>query len=712
MMLYELFNRVEVSTIDETFLSKAKLIYGQLTTLEKTMVDKRIIINNDYPTYYWKLLAAIYLTITKKILPKITDKYLHKIGFSSNNRIRSLSLDENERIIESISIKGIRSIYDLYINFNVAYRPFKRNNIDEKIESLGYNINSLPSMRDKIIIKIKDLMNKHKLHPAEFELMRYPIFINHINFMSFYETLSNFKLEDREHISWPELDYEILQHRSKIFALEINNKIVINMKKVIHSILTKKYGINRFFAYNFLKKIISGNYDLNLSDIYFVFDLLKFFFEKFAMFYIVNILFVLKMRNIPVSIIAIYDKMLLSHYINIEISLEYVVANYTIDFVKFILDKFEINNNNVTSILGKCKNIEIFTLILNRCKELGIVDIAEGVKEFTIHSLSNINFDLGKIISLFDDFDGMMFPYKNEIFAIYIEKCDFNSVRNFINCFNNYNFNTELIRKAVGRSRSIEMFQLIYGCKYKYDSELLKDVIIHSCSKGSDIFLNHFHKFSSKMDISDIVLSLSESNNIILMKKYRAQIPYYVFEQCIIKTIRKNNITMFSYLWFESDHLLMNTKEMITIACELNKRFFLEILLKDRKYDLKFYVDIFNLCSKKSNKYILNMILSYIGNIVDINFPIIQLFTLKTGIYNIIKYNTKEVNEWLKENLNVLPIFKTFEDTFEVKIRKRRNIIHHFSENSYISSDDEEDNEEIEENFIVFKHLKGRNASF
>lgn len=725
MKLYELFNRVEVSISRDEFLLKAKLIYRNLTDVEKVMVDREIIINNNYPSYYWKLIAAIYFMILGKDMEPINDISFDDIKEVENKtfktRIRSKSeseIDVSPFLISGITTRDIKSIYDYYLNFKLGYKPFKNNSIDKTIKKLKYDCSKLFSIRDKMILVISNAAKLSKLQKQENKLVAYPQFINCINFISFYESLTNFKCDKKIGITWFDKNYDFLFQKSKIFANEFH-KCNYNRGLAINKVLEVKYGRKGIEnsttskAYNLIKMIISGDYIINISDLYFIFDLCKYFFDENCEIYISNVLFVCKNQNVSLGVIMLYDSLLMTEYINIELTLEYIVSKLSIEFADVYITKFELNSSNLESVLTNCRNFQMFEIVYKKALELDIPICIDHILGFIIKSILRKEKNSDSMINLIPSLNDELPKFKEKIVAAYIEICDFEFIKAIFNYFPDIDVNIDIISIACGRSCSIDMYELLYNSKFVPEL-VIKNIIIGSLKVGSEIFFNMFTSIAETLEITDIILAISESFNTNIMCKYKDQLTYYIIDLCLDKTIVLDNIIMFSYLWSLNDHTFTDFKKLIITCCKYNRNFYLDKLLKVRKFELKFYIHIFDYCSKNSNILIINKILIEIGNILDISLTFVQLTKLEKGIRNILESGDYLKIQWLKENLVINPLFNIIKLTMYEKKNKRRTIIHKYSEDSYISSD-EDDINEIEDYFEDLKGLRvfsDRSASF
>lgn len=723
MKLYELFNRIEVSINKDKFLCKAKEIYKQLTLVEKVMVDKRILINDDYPSYYWKLIASIYNIITGKDMERISEICFSDIGVidkkTGNRRIRSKSESEDgfqPIILTHVTLNGINSLHDLYVNFIVGYKPFRNNKTDVKLNNLGYNTSIIHSVRDKMILHASNYSRMGKLHKVEIELMSHVQFVNCLNFMFFYESLTNFIPEQPLHISWNEINYVKMYNESDMFGSNLNLIFTKSKRDILFKILDTKYenvdlsikNKNKFKAYNILKMISSDNYIIRIEDLYFIIDLCLYIFGAHSSKYISNILFICKLNRTPISLIILCCPFFIEEYNKIELTVEYMVSNLTSQFVKNYVYKFEVNEDNIESIFSHCKDFDMFEVIFNECKNRDLnVDILD-MKGFIIKSIIIKEKNQENLISLIPTLEKELLNYKDEIISSYIEILEFELVKGIIDHFKDFNLYNDQISKAVGKSCSLQMLQQIYDIDNLSD-ELKKNIVIESCKRGSSIFLNFFTKLNIHTD--EIILAISESTNTEMFSIYKFSMSLEIIEECIAKTIEMDNLVMFLFLW-EINHDNINFYRLILLTCKYNRISILNLMLTTKKFELKFYLNIFNECSKYSNIAIMEKILKCIGNIVDVSLTFIQLTKLEKGISNILRSGDNHKILWLKDNLSINQLFRTTHISLSDKLSKKREILHKYGEDQYISSDDEEEKDDYLYNLSGLRIFTERSASF
>ena len=247
----------------------------------------------------------------------------------------------------------------------------------------------------------------------------------------------------------------------------------------------------------------------------------------------------------------------------------------------------------------------------------------------------------------------------------------------------NFNVYNNVISIAVGKSCSLDMLFHIYDLSRITDN-LRKNIILESCKRGSNIFIDYYNSLISIDDFNDIILAICESSNLDMIIKYKNFISNKLLNDYIIKTIEINNIIMFIYLW--NNYEFKNFYDLIIITCKFNRNNMLNIILNSKTFDLKFYISIFNECTLYSNINIIEKILSCIGELVDINLTFIQLCKLERGIINILNSKNNLKIEWLKNNISINPIINILKGS---RINKKREIMHRYGEDEYISSDDE-----------------------
>lgn len=650
MKLYELFNKVEVSINREEFLNMSKNIYEKLTVIEKIMVDKKIIINDNYPSYYWKLIASIYYMILGKDMESISGNILI---FDPENTY-------------------INSLYDLYVNFKSGYIPFRKNLLDIKLKKLRYNMFLINSVKDKMILIANDYAKNRKFKKCEIELMSHPEFVSNLNFISFYESLSNFVLEDKLHISW-----------NKIYNIDLKTDLLFDFYKNTDKELERK---NVFKSYNIMKMILSDYYEIRITDLYFILDLVRFLFKDLSYKYVNNILFICKLKGVPISIIMIYDRFLAEEYNNIDLTPEYMVSNLTPNFVNNYIYMFRINNENFVSVISNCNDFNMFKIIINKIVGLGIYVGISEVKEFIFKSILAKQNNIESIIGLIPEIQTDIIIYRDNILSLYIEILNYDSIRNITEYFKDLNVYNDRIANSVGRSCSLDMLFFMYDAS-KIGDSLKKNIILESCKKGSKIFLDYYVQISYTIEFNDIVMSICESSNTDMILPYKTFIQCYVLNSCIVKTIEVDNLNMFMYIWNNNNRQGVNFHEIILLTCKYNRVYMLDIILNSKFFDLKFYISIFNECTLYSNINIIGKILLYIGDIVDINLTYIQICKLGRGIINILNSHDYDKIEWLENNISISSVFKISNNSNH----KKREIIRKYGIDSYVSSDDEDD---------------------
>jgi hypothetical protein len=661
MRLYDLYNQSSNIGI-EKISQIIKVNYNNFTLVEKLIIDRKILFDDDYPTFYWKIIAVIYFMITGCTLLKIDDNYLHNNYKDDITRIRTSSESE----VDNNKFK-IKSIYDLYINFSESYHPFKPDAIDNKITRLKYNNDYLPSIKDKLIIIIDDYAEHEKFHYAEIEICKNLNFILTIDFSDFYNSLVKFKLEQKSFISYSPIDYSILF---------METEKLTNYKQLEYQ-LGEKFKTNLNNAKLIITRLQIGDCDFNIEILYLVLDVIKKVFPiSIAKLYTHSVLFMMKLKNVSISIIMLYNSRLSNEYFEIEPTLEYAVSEtYKLNYIN-LLEKLPFTKENYQNVLSKCNSDERFKYFLNLAKSMGFNDYQSSFIKFSLNNL-NRNFTSIDYTEEFPNMAEIFEIVKYDIIKSHIKQNRITYIKYAVDNFNNIDFTDIRISSEVGKSNSLEIFKLIYNDKYNH--EILKSVILSNLEIGSDLFINVFPLVLLTKD--EIILAISKSNNINLIGKYRDDMCQNIIVQCMKFNIIDDNIIMFCYFWNNTSHRLFcidSYQDFIKIAINYNRLIILRILLNGRYQPLSFYLPaIINyLKESKVNIYILNLLFHQLN--MKWNEPISQLIFLKPIIELILNSNNKELIQWLNENVKLQPLFKM-------------KFINNY--NDYISSDSDFDSE-------------------
>lgn len=672
MRLYDLFNEFGSSLDMRLIKEKIKRNCFSPTDVENVIIETRILFNDDYPTYYWKLIAGIHFIVFKFHMIKITSDYVCNIFNIDSNRIRSSSEIE---IDLTTGILEINSIYAIYINFILSYKPFKSSNIDRKLKKLGYDLNLFSSIKDKVIVFVKDFANNGRLHPAEVALCSSLDFLSSLNFLSFYESLSNFSLRKENYITQPLIDYSLLASLTQNFIADNNESTTF-----LNSLLSVRYGENKDIAKIILRRIVSGDFDISISDLYLTFDLCVFIFILDAERYIHTILFMMKLKNIPIGTIIIYNPLLASTYFNIELTLSYAVFNCCEIGISQIFDRLSISYDykDIDNVMSKCYSVEMFKIVCEK------YNYKNGMSAFIIENLKNGITKFPGLEKIKENLEESISSVKYPILKIHIEHLNYEFIDISISHVDDYDFCRDEVAYSIGRSESLEMFNYFYS-KLQISNSVITNVILGALSKGNDLFMKYFSNEALTIPIDDIIGEIIHSNNIDLLSKYRSQMSFIKIEEWLLITIDEDNIAVFLYLWKNTDHSFFNFFNICLKCIVKNNIFILNLVLRDSTLSVNFFVRMLEKINIDTNIHIFNILFSYIGEKVDMTLHKVQLFKLKKIINRILLSENKRLILWLKENISILPLL-TFVNGIN---NKRLKIYHCNSSDDYLSSDED-----------------------
>lgn len=684
MKLYELYIRSEVSMNKETFIGKVRSIYSELTYIEKIMVDKQIIINSDYPSYYWKLIAAIHYSITNKNLDRIIDD-----SYNTTNIKNQLEHehDIDDSIILFTMNNGIGSLYDLYVTFKIIYKPFQKTSIDKILENAKYDISIITSINDKLLLLSNYLAKTNKLYTCEIELVNNPHFLRTIDFNNFYESLTNFKKEEALHISWSRIDYRKLEFQSREFKTLIKRKS--NKYEVLLDLLNKKYlkgSPYLFKAFNIIKMLLSNEYDIKITDLYFILDLCQCILPN----YVDNILFYLKLKKIPLSILMSYNRFFGIRYMSIESTLTYSVKNLSDEFNLYVINILHLTNDNILNVMNSCRNMNVFKIIIEKAKSLSLEIPTEGIKNFILKSIMSKEKNTNEMILLFPYVEDIIKDYKYEILASYIEIRDFSHVKTVIDFFNEFDLYDNRISLAIGKSCSLDMFYHIYDVSNLDDRNVIKNLILGCLQKGNPIFLDYYLHLIEEYNISDILHNICLSENKTLMEKYIGNITVNIYEISVIKTIESDNTIMFLYLWsLNRKYKTLNLNLIISYICKHNRHDILNVIFNNIQLKLVDYLKILYENCTFSSIFILNVIFNKIGFYIDLNDPYMQFFKIGKSINRILNLNNKKVIKFLYSNIKISPLFKLLNEDYITRNKRKCRFVYRYYNDMYLSEDDE-----------------------
>lgn len=688
-----------VSLLDEkSSKQQIRSHYSNFTHVERVMVDRGYAWNdNDYPSTYWKILAGIYYIINKKDMCRIDLSYSTSVFDNESTRIRSSSETEQNKI---------RSIYDIYINFKFAYKPFRRNNIDIKLSKLGYPLEFLTSIKDKLILFIKDFAVQNKLHPVEKELCNNVSFLQVINFMSFYDTLLSYVYEPINYV-FESPDYSQLYHMSDIFKKEREKEIISDLR-VLSKIAKTFFNEDSTRVVIGLKNLLLGNFFIRTDDIIIMMFFCRFFFNKdISIQYINDLMIVMKYKGISPSILMMFDKELSFSYSMIDISLKNI-AKYS---AKLDIMLLPINEYNYIEIAGNCNNAERFKSVIRFSKENGW-PIDQCINLF-IRKMINVGFmGFGDIRDIDPNVIVIIMENRYEILASHIRMCRLDFIVDSLTSVKDWDLYDRRLIEATGESCNVQVLETVYGLGPHTD-EFINIVVLSCYHKGSTVFSDYFsqsifsvvslfHKSVKGVTDNEIVDAIVTSNNVQLIEKFRHGINVTNIDSMIVKTIVKNNFSMFLYFIKTFDRKYLNIRSLTLCAAINKRRLMLICLMDDQNNDEnkenishisqssidesknQFFLSILKQCVTCVTPDILNVFFTKIT--YDYNDKNIQLFVIRDVIIKIIQGSNRS---WLEENLILLPIFY-----LDFK-RKRPKMFDIYKNHLYISSDEESDFDDI-----------------
>lgn len=659
--------------------------YSAFTLVEKTMVDRGYVWMDDlYPSLYWKIIAGIFYIINKRDMDPIDDKY------------KSISIDEDATRIRSSSegeqVKT-RTIYDIYVNFKLAYRPFKKNNIDVKLQKLGYPVECITSVKDKLILFVKDFAVQGKLHPVESELCKSISFLLSLNFMSFYESLLNFEYEPIEYV-FDSPSYDILYHESHIFRELRDKDIYKPSEKIIHDVANVIVETGRPRVILALKKILLGNFMVRIEDLFLtLYFCREFFTSSVASLYIHDILCMMKYRNVSIAIVVMFEPKLAQDYVLIEPTIEYIVANSN----KLDIKQLPITISNYFSVINSCNTINKLTTVIDIIKEnrwLIVNDYINTSFRAILKKQPVSSIDLFNLQYVIDTFS-ISIDNRYELFASYIRL----SNKNLIDTAMKEKWNYDDIRliEAVGESCNVDNLLRVYGIG-PYTDEFIKTVVLSCYRKGSSLFSDYFtDRNLINVTDSEIINNVIISKNVCIVEKFRLSLNITNVDDLLVKVIVNDNFPVFIYFLSTIDKHYLNMRTLILTAALHNRHTMLLCLFDDHsslnKDHIKvtgnnpngnsFYLSILYQCVYSINSYTLSLFFSKMT--YDYNNIHIQKFTLNRLFRKIYKSSNRQ---WLEDNIKICHTVSCNNDSKKVKITNDK------INEDYISSDSDSDSED------------------
>lgn len=594
------------------------------TKTYKIMVQKGYLENKKYPTFYWKIIASIYFQLFEK----------------------DMELNINDKF---------KSIYDIYVDFCINYKPF-----DSK-----YN-NQFPDLNDKIIIYLYNSAIKN--HFYESELIFNTNFLSQINFNNFEYSLLHFRNETKDHIYYPMIDYDFLCKNSRI----VNIQFLVQSKennKILENIIKKILGFpNHNKILLILRKICNGFFEFNLSDFTLIFDVIDKFFANNEEF-IMTVLFYYKHNFLPNSIVYLLNKSLYYRYVKIELSLEWIVSNCYDNSINNLLKIYHLSNENYFSVCSKCKNIDIYRKIHRIAKEDKYDNIIQGFEIFITSRLKNGEIDFGCIDDITTDYSFMM-NIKYELLSFYIEQKDYDTVLNSNKYIGDIDFTTPIVANSVGRSLCPKMFNQLYQ-NVEHSEQLIYNIVIGSISTDNLFWVNKYPQIISMMKNDEIVRNIIPFGGINLYKMYRSILTSDDINIILHKCILNDNYKLFTHIYYTENIYLMNRSFLLIEACKNNKEDYILLLIDTNASNC---IKILNLYSSILSIKILNMLFCIISKEYDLNDTKTQTLILEKAIINILLNTNLKTKLWLKSHIKIC-------DILSMGIRTRSY--------SYISSDSE-----------------------
>lgn len=683
--------------------------YNNFTCVEKIMVDRGYAWNDEaYPSLYWKIIAGIYYLIYKKDMGHIDRSFAFSSLEEDSNRIRSSSE------IEQMKTK---SIYDVYINFKLAYTPFRKNNIDTKLKKMGYPVEFLSSIKDKLILFVRDFAFQNKLHPVECQLCNHISFLLSLNFMSFFETLLNYTYEPINYI-FDSPSYDILYYQSNIYKEERQKDFIKTNKNIVFDIVFKIFKNDYSRIILCLKKILSGDFMIRLDDLVIMMIFCRHLFNvDVANCYITDIMYMMKYREISPAIIMLFDSNLSFEYSMIDPSLVNIAKySYKID-----MTTLQITQENYIQIAGNCNSIEKFKSVLMFLKS-NEWPVRECVVLFVVNIINNGFMKLNELIEIEPYIKEIIMEYRYNILASHIKNNRTELIELSLTTVKDWDLQDKRIIDATGESCNVDTLEKVYG-KGPYSDDFINTIILTCYRKGSTVFADHFSHpiftllgfYDNKISDYDIVNALVESNNTKLIENFRFAINITTIDDLILKTIIANNFPMFAYFLKTISHHYLNIRKMIICAAINNRRVMLICLMneyvlkpinngnKENKENRNPSPIHFSGQSSDNNEFYLGILKQIVSSVssdilgvffnkmtYDYNDIKVQLFTMRKVIDKILKSPNRQ---WLEDNLRIFPIYY-------LESRPIKQKIFHYTDNSiYISSDEESDSDDEDKLF-------------
>lgn len=547
---------------DETHID-----YRRLTKIQKILIDRGYLYDPRYPSYYWKLIACIYLTIFKKELPRV------------NNTNK-------------------KSIKDLCKEFCESYTPFK--------DSIDF--------RDKVILTI---YNNAKLGLIyETEIATNLIFLSQVNFDDFFYSLEHFDYITKEYISYPPINIDFLIENSLLIK-ELSNHSP-NLNKDINRIINDSFKKSNQNVVFILRKISNGNYKISLKNLMLAINVCNIFFSD--SFIKNSIIFWCKFNNVPQGIILIiYPKF--TEYENID--LKWYVKNCCHNGLNDVLHYYPINKNNYISIGKECNTINMFRKIFHSLDNS--YDREELFRKYALVKIKSGVDNLGDISDICTDFK-ILDKIKYEILSYYIENLNYEAIKNGNIQVGGFNYYCDIIYEAVGKSCSIEMYNFIYPDQI-LDKSIIKIIIIASLKKESRVFIDEFPEiiaFNSKHEILNNIIPLCGFG---LFKQYRVIFNTIDICNILYLSIKNYNDNLFIYICNKENCHYMISKNMLMLAC-INKQYkIIEIIIN---HDINFLPYIDELPYDKKILKLLLIKLATRYNLNDFEFQYNHLFRILT----------------------------------------------------------------------------------
>lgn len=644
MRLYELLEDLNKSYSKEDIYKRLYKSNVNLTTVERIMLQEDIIHCQDYPTFYWKLLATIYFMLKGK----------------------KMIMDTNRKSIFEVTEHFFNNI------------PFNDMFIDKNLTD--YHVCLLQNLNDKLLLYIHTASIKNNLHTCECELLKDANFLTNLNFIDLTTSLSHFKIhEEKEYITQYYLDHHRLMNLSKKYSY-IATHSFISVDKTLRDLLKSEFSSNTDLAFVLFKKIMAGNYSVNLNQVKLCIEVCKFIINDSSK-YINNILFELKLRKVSLAIIILFLPDYYMDYYLITLSVGYLMNNCTRDFLEQKIHQFEFTENNVLSIFQNCNDLQDFSLIYHQCKHISSDKLKLCSEAFILGGIQKNIIDTHIYdFSIFNELDATE-ELKEKIFAMYVSNEDYKGMTSMNEQFK-INLNSDIIATAVGYSMKSEIFTYVYNDFLENENNFLRNkcVILACLNKGSFYFCKLLPWTNSKISFENKIIQLSVCGNVFLIKKFENSVNLLTSITLIRISMDENKMEMFKYLlkrFFSNNHEYVAEQVILK-----NNVTMLDFLNNHNTLNLKFYLKMLHKHIQKCSLFTISVIFGYLH--LDMRNTLTQLLIMKNIFIDILQCEEKRV--WLLQRVSVCEFI-----TSQCLFKKPRRCV------DYVSSEEESDEENDED---------------